>query len=66
MSIWIQALLGEWWALVNECRAASVEPHTPIVRDTDRQVGRESQERLPENTLTSLLDDVEQDAFLPG
>lgn len=61
-----QALLGEWCALVNECRAASVAPRTPIARNPERQVGREAQEWLPENTLTSLLDDVEQDAFLPG
>ncbi|CAM9374638.1 unnamed protein product [Scytosiphon promiscuus] len=65
-----QALLGEWWALVNEVRTAEVAAAAEIgkaIRSTPkRQSGRVVQKDAQESAVTSLLDDVEQDAFLPG
>lgn len=62
----MQALLREWWALFNECRTAAADLGKAEV-GKPKLGGRaalhdDAQEIVP----TSLLDDVEQDAFLPG
>ncbi|CAM9161574.1 unnamed protein product, partial [Hapterophycus canaliculatus] len=65
-----QALLGEWWALVNEVRTAEAAAAAGIGKTVpstpQRQTGRTIHEEAQESAVTSLLDDVEQDAFLPG
>ncbi|CBN78544.1 ATG2 Autophagy-related protein homolog [Ectocarpus siliculosus] len=64
-----QALLGEWWALVSEVRPAAVVPadvgntNSPAPK---RQAGRVSHGEAKQSAPKSLLDGVEQDAFLPG
>lgn len=64
-----QALLGEWWALVNEVRAAtavSVGVGKTGLPTSERQTARVSSGETQQGAPISLLDDVEQDAFLPG
>eukprot|EP00903_Cladosiphon_okamuranus_P020010 g18380.t1 len=66
-----QALLGEWWALMNEVRAAAAVAVAVDVGKTglstpERQTGRVARDKTQQGAPTSLLDDVEQDAFLPG
>lgn len=63
-----QALLGEWWALVNEVRTATVatdRARTSLL-SPNSQAARVSDDVTQQSTPTSLLDDVEQDAFRPG
>lgn len=65
----MQALLGEWWALVNEvpaAAAAAVDLDKAGFPTSKRQFEREAREDSHPGASTSLLDDVEQDAFLPG
>lgn len=64
----LQALLGEWWELVNECRAvaAAADLDKAGPRVSKRPRGQEAQDEARESAPISLLDDVEQDAFMPG
>lgn len=64
-----QALLGEWWALVNEVRpaaAVAVDVDNIGLPTPERQTGRGAHGETQQGAPASLLDDVEQDAFLPG
>lgn len=61
----MQALLGEWWALVNECRTAAADLEKSDLSKCQRPAGQASQVEA-QHIGKSLLDDVEQDAFLPG
>lgn len=66
----MQALLGEWWTLVNAvptaAAAAAADLDKAGVHPSKRQFERESRDETQQGVPTSLLDDVEQDAFLPG
>lgn len=62
----VQALLGEWCALVNECRAVPTEAGKTGLSAPKREPGRRAQDETQDSGPKSLLDDVEQDAFLPG
>lgn len=60
---------GEWWALVNEVRASAAVAgglDKTGLPTPDRQTGRAAHGETRQSAPTSLLDDVEQDAFLPG
>lgn len=63
-----QALLGEWWSLVNEVRTAAVV--TDLGRTglptPESHTGRVGHDVTQQSAPTSLLDDVEQDTFRPG
>lgn len=63
----MQTLLGEWWKLVNEVPAAATADLDKAGFPTSkRQSEREARVDAHPGAPTSLLDDVEQDAFLPG
>lgn len=51
---------------MSECRTAAVEFEKTDLRERKNRAGQATQADLQECAPTSLLDDVEQDAFLPG
>ncbi len=62
----MQTLLGEWWTLVSEVPAAVADLDKAGSPTSKRQSEREARDDAHPGAPTSLLDDVEQDAFLPG
>lgn len=62
----VQELLGEWCAFINECRAAAADLGQNVESEPKPQIGKLIADHPGDAAPTSLLDDVQQDAFLPG